>query len=83
MDREEIRKVIHNELKRTLPETGGKFDDNDLIFDTEKYDSLEVLELMARLEILLDIQLSGAQLFQARRIGDIVRIVEEETDPGN
>ncbi len=79
MNREEIRNVITPIFSKVFKEPVLVLKDEHSATDFEKWDSINNMIIMARIEKLVGINIETAELIEIRSIGDLLTLIENKT----
>jgi acyl carrier protein len=79
MNREEIRNKITPIFSKVFKEQELVLKDEHSATDFEKWDSINNMIIMARIEKLLGINIETSELIEIRSIGDLLTLIENKT----
>lgn len=78
MNREDIRTAITGIFSKVFKEPELVLRDEYSATDFEKWDSINNMIIMARIEKLLGISIETAELIEIRTVGDLLSLIENK-----
>ena len=79
MNREDIRSAITGIFSKVFKEPDLILKDANSATDFEKWDSINNMIIMARIEKLLGITIETAELIEIKTVGDLLTLIENKT----